>query len=123
MCVLMVEADLVLRIAMAAALRRTGYEVEDTSDGHSAIAAFDRCPERFSFLVTDMQLADACSGRDVVEHVHACRPDLPVILASGDWKALGASWHRDRSVAALLKPYQARELLRLVGGMIENVEE
>ena len=122
MCVLLVDDNLVMQQVMAAALRTAGHEVEAVSDGQAAIARFDACPERFRVLVTDIQLPGARSGRDVAEHVRARRPDLPIILASGDWKALGASWHRDGNFAVLLKPYQARELLRVVGGVTGNAD-
>ena len=123
MCVLLADDDLVMQQVMAAALRVTGYDVEEASDGRSAIAMFEERPDQFRVLVTDVQLPGSYSGRAIVEHVHARRPDLPIVITASDWAALGASWHRDKGSVVLLKPYQQHELVRLVGILTGNVKE
>ena len=121
-CVLLVDDNLLMRQVMAAALRRVGYEAEDVSDGHAAVAMFDERPEQFTILVTNFQLPGSYDGRDIAEHVRKSRPGLPVLIASGSQEALSASWHRDGGFSVLPKPYRARELLRLVGEMTKRAE-
>ena len=111
MCVLMVEADLVLRIAMAAALRRAGHEVEEACSAREALDVFDRRPERFTVLVADVRLLNTPDGRHVADHVHARCPDLPIVVASGV-DARDALWRRTADFLFLPKPYRAYETSR-----------
>ena len=122
MCVLLVEADLVLRIAMASALRRVGHEVEETWDGQQALEVFDRRPECFTVLVVDVRLLDTSDGRHVADHVHARCPDLPVVVASGV-NTRDALWQWKADFLFLPKPYRAHELRRLVGLLVRGSKE
>ena len=120
MCVLLVDDDLVIRVVMTGALKQTGYEVEEALDGEAGLAAFDRRPERFRALVIEGRLPGIFDGRDVADYVHARRPELPILVTSGDRRILKACWHRASGFAVLPKPYHARDLLRVLGPMIET---
>ena len=114
MCILLVEDDLIYQQVMAETLRREGYEVEEASDGRSGIAMFDERQEQFTVLIVNFQLVGSFNGKDVADYVRARRPRLPIIVASGDERALAASWHKRAGYTVLSKPYRAAELLLLV---------
>ena len=122
MCVLLVEDDPVTRMAAAGALRRDGHEVEEAPDKVAGLAAFERHPERFSIVVADFRPSGILGWPDIASHVHACRPGLPVVVASADRELLEAYWQQDGDFIVLRKPYRAHELLHLVWLMTRNVD-
>lgn len=63
-------------------LGRLGYEIETCGDATEALAVFQKTPERFSLLITDLSLP-SITGEELIERVRQIRPDLPAILTSG----------------------------------------
>src|SRR5207344_3508058 len=63
-------------------LERFGYRVRGYTDPAPALALFISDPAAFDLIVTDLNMP-GMSGLDVVRAVHAVRPSIPVILASG----------------------------------------
>jgi len=59
-----------------------GYRITVYSSGHEALEAFQRRPEDFDILITDMVMP-GLSGVDLAKGVIALRPDLPVVLCPG----------------------------------------
>jgi DNA-binding NtrC family response regulator len=57
-----------------------GAEVLVVFNGNNAIARI--AAERFDLVITDLQMPGA-SGLDVLRHVKARHPDVPVVIATG----------------------------------------
>jgi CheY-like chemotaxis protein len=63
-------------------LQEHGYRVSGCSTAADALAAFNRDPMSFDIVITDLKMRDM-SGLDLAKQLHALRPDLPVIIATG----------------------------------------
>ena len=110
--ILLVEDDASVRRFALAALRRVGYEVEEASGLHQALARFSG--GRFDLLFSDVVLPDG-SGLDLARLVRELKPDLPIVLASG---YTGEKSRVEEIVADgfhfLQKPYRVAELQRAI---------
>jgi CheY-like chemotaxis protein len=80
--VLLVEDEPLLRELMCIELEDAGYRVTEACDGDAALRLLD-AEERIDLLMTDIRLPGAIDGWAVARHARACRPDLPVIYATG----------------------------------------
>ena len=97
-----------------------GYEPVGYASAEAALAAFEANPLRFDALLTD-QMLPGLQGSDLARRVLAIRPDLPILLMSGnlseaveaDARALGVR-------AALHKPLGLRELADGVAGLFSR---
>jgi len=93
-------------------LAELGYEPVGFSSSAQALAEFERDPDRFDLLLTD-EVMPGLTGTALVRAVHALRPGLPVVLASGYGGPQMASRAADAGVTVLLKKPLARaELAR-----------
>jgi CheY-like chemotaxis protein len=101
--VLVVEDEILIRIAIADYLRGLGYGVIESANAQDAIAVVaSRVPVDLVF--TDINMPGEMDGQSLANWLLAHRPELPVILTSGATKAAGGSGNRRRFVA---KPYLA----------------
>ncbi len=64
-------------------LERLGYEVLVAADGREAIELFEREQRQIHLVLLDRSLP-GLRGDQVFEHLVALRPDLPVVVSSGD---------------------------------------
>ncbi|WP_095204155.1 response regulator [Mesorhizobium carmichaelinearum] len=91
--VLLVEDESIVLLDVENSLIEAGFEVVPAVNGSTAIAAFDREPERFGALISDVRLGAGATGWDVARHVRSVVPTLPVIYVSADgaddWAAQG----------------------------------
>ncbi len=63
--------------------RDAGHEVTEASDGEEAVRRFAARPDAFELVVLDLVLP-RLSGKEVLRRVRAVRPDIPVLLTSGN---------------------------------------
>ncbi|MBG6081584.1 PAS domain S-box-containing protein [Rubrivivax gelatinosus] len=91
-----------------------GYEPFGTASSAEALRRFEAEPERYALLLTD-ELMPGLSGTALAQAVHALRPGLPVVLASG-WG--GPQFERRAAGAGitvtLAKPLTRAELARAI---------
>ena len=101
-------------------LHRMGYRVTATTSSVDALEIFRRQPDDFDLLITDMTMP-GMTGIELVENIHAIRPELPVILCSGYDKRIA----EDKLAAVginhfALKPLQIRELGKTIRLALED---
>lgn len=91
--ILLVEDEAILAIAIEMSLVDEGHEVLSVVTAASAILEFDKRPEDFDCVFTDIRLPGGIDGWDIANHVRERRPDIPVIYATGDsaadWRVRG----------------------------------
>jgi two-component system, cell cycle sensor histidine kinase and response regulator CckA len=63
-------------------LEKAGFEAATAADGAEAVRMFSRAPASFDCVLLDLTMPNM-SGIEVLEKIHALRPDIPVILSSG----------------------------------------
>ncbi|MDM0113633.1 ATP-binding protein [Variovorax sp. J22R133] len=87
-----------------------GYEPDGFDSAERALEAFMADPQRFDAVLTD-EMLPGLAGSELARRLLAVRPDLPVILVSGNVGAALEQRARDAGVATLLrKPLRLQEL-------------
>jgi PAS domain S-box-containing protein len=81
--ILFVDDEEPLVLLATRTLEEHGYRVSGCASGVDAIAAFMRDPLDFDIVVTDLNMK-GMSGLQLARQLRAFRPELPVLLASGD---------------------------------------
>lgn len=105
--VLIIDDERLVRGALAKALRRRGFEVDEAGDGEEGLAAVDVAKTPYRVVLLDLSMP-GISGERVLEHLKEGHPDLPVVILSGFVE------NPDRVAAAdavLNKPLSTRALV------------
>ncbi len=105
----------------ARVLRERGYRVTMAHSAGEARLAFQSCNAAFDLLFCDVVLPDQ-NGVALVDSLRRLKPDIAVLMVSGypdeysRWETI-----RERGYPFLQKPYPAREMLRVIRGLLEPV--
>jgi two-component system, response regulator PdtaR len=110
---LVVEDETLLRVLIADELREVGFVVLEAASADEALS-YVEAGVQFDAVFTDVQLPGSLSGLELGHRLRADRPDLPVVLTSGN--------HQNASECNVTlffpKPYEIHEvvafLVRLV---------
>jgi DNA-binding NtrC family response regulator len=118
--ILLVDDEPALLRLMQTYLNRLGYVVEACLDGKSALAAFQREPDQFDLLVTDLMLDDM-SGQDMAIQMAGSNEKLRVLLCSGYPVQLNTlpETLRDR-FATLQKPFLPNMLVTTIEKLLRK---
>ena len=81
--VLLVDDELLVVEVAQELLEHLGYDVISCRRGRDAVDAVRRDPMRFDVVITDHNMPEM-TGLDVARAVAAIRPDLPVVMISGN---------------------------------------
>jgi DNA-binding response OmpR family regulator len=96
-------------------LESRDYEVTQAADGLSGLIAFNQGAEKWSAVILDLNLPHL-SGANLIKEMHRVRPDLPLIVLTGDTSDTnlqlyeeGAAilWHKPISATALVENLRA----------------
>ncbi|WP_306751608.1 response regulator [Paracoccus actinidiae] len=110
--ILLVEDDDLIRLGTADMLESLGHSVAAVGTGAQALAGLS--PD-LDVLMTDLGLPDM-NGRDLVAACRRQRPDLPVVLVTGDPAAAGEV----ENAIAVIKPYVEADLERALAALSDN---
>jgi len=102
--VLVVDDDELVLSATSALLDDMGYKVLEASGGRRALEIVARTP--IDLILTD-QVMPEITGLQLANAVHAIRPDLPIVLASG-FSDIGAPV--PSHIYRMNKPYSRKQL-------------
>lgn len=107
--ILLVEDDVLVRLATAELLREEGYVVLEAVDGREALALIET-GHPLDLVITDIRMPGGLDGMTLCLEVKAMRANLPVMLFSSHLP------HEEPHCADafLQKPYRPEELFALV---------
>lgn len=111
--VLVVEDEILIRMALAEALRERGYTVVEAASGDEALALL-ASGVPCQLVVSDVRMPGQTDGLALLRQVKGDRPDLPVVLVSGHLSGTEAK----EAAGFLPKPYATDEVLALVARLI-----
>ena len=115
--VLYIDDDEVMVVMVERLLERLGYRVTCLHDPARAIEFVRASPRDIDIVVSDLNMPEL-SGLDVARALHGIRPELPVIISSGNLPDQLQAEARQAGVRALVhKQYTLEEL----GGVIHWV--
>ncbi|MFM1746495.1 MAG: hypothetical protein RLZZ188_161 [Verrucomicrobiota bacterium] len=116
--VLVVDDDETVRMIATGSLQRMGFAVQAFADGHEAEAALAARPTGFTLALIDLSMP-GMTGNVLAERLHGARPDLPIVIMSGDHGQFPdirtASPHL---LHRLAKPFSFRELSATVSTVL-----
>ena len=106
--VLVLDDEQIVRDLIAEILERAGHEVERAALPLEALSLVEE--RAFDLFVTDMVMPEL-SGLEVLERVKRARPDLPVLLVTGQGTHDNVRLASELGAAAvILKPFSHAEL-------------
>ena len=115
--ILLLDDELVLGVMFQRLLTPLNYQVTATNSAREALAWFRENPGRFDLLITDLTMPEM-NGLDVARQIHALRPQLPVVLASGYG---GSLTDEDLRKAGIVELLQKPVSLPLLAAMIHRL--
>jgi CheY-like chemotaxis protein len=80
--ILVVEDDVLTRMAVSEELRDRGYSVIEAATADEALTVL-RGPTRVDLLLTDMRMPGAVDGCGLARHVRAALPFVKIVMVSG----------------------------------------
>lgn len=117
--ILVVEDEVLIRLAVADYLRACGYRVLEASTGEEAQAVFGN-DQRIEVLLTDIDLGRGMNGFELARWTRDQHPDVRILLTSGVAR-MAQSAGTLCDMPLLKKPYPheqlAEEIRRRLGAM------
>jgi DNA-binding NtrC family response regulator len=111
--VLVVEDDVLLRLATARNLRDAGFEVIEAANSAEALRILDHIA--VDVLFSDIDMPGNLDGLALAQWVHRTRSDTRIILTSGATMTLGDV---KEYASFLAKPYAEKDVERLVRSVL-----
>ncbi len=112
---LIIDDEEPLRRLLARLLERAGYETLTAGDGHEGLEAFLARVDEIALVLLDVRMPSK-SATELLPELLLRRPDLPVILTSGDAlpEDLEVILEKTTRGRFLRKPFVPRTLLRML---------
>ena len=100
-------------------LESQGYAVTVRTSSIEALELFKAQPERFDLIITDMNMPNM-TGTELAREIIDIRPDMPVILCTGDSAMLDDEKAREMGIRAfIIKPILQRELAKIIREVLD----
>jgi PAS domain S-box-containing protein len=115
---LLVDDDDAVRSIVARKLRGHGFDVVEAGTAGEALEHLGN--DAVDVLVTDVRLPDADLDLPVVVAHRRGREEAPVVIATGDVRALPESLAGERHIAVLAKPYVFEDLLAAIDRLLRS---
>ena len=107
--VLVAEDEVLVRLMLADALRKNGFQVFEATDANEAMSILNAMP--LDVVVTDMQMHTPRDGLDLAKYVRAHHPAVCLLLSSAHALPVGDVGCFD---AFFLKPYDPEQIVRWI---------
>jgi DNA-binding NtrC family response regulator len=115
--VLIIDDEKIALINLTHVLEGEGYSVTACSDGQSGLAAMEK--NTFDLVLTDVRMP-GINGMEVLQHIKATTPDIPVIMITGH-ATLDSAVDAMKAGAYhyISKPFRLAEAREVVRGALE----
>ena len=117
-CILVAEDDEILRYVTSKTLSEQGYCVLEAADGREAMRREAEYDGRIHVLITNVD-RPGMRGHELAFHMKAKRPDIKVLIVSGDGEDDFPPEARSHNLA-LVKPVDSKALLSTVAGLLKD---
>jgi signal transduction histidine kinase/CheY-like chemotaxis protein/HPt (histidine-containing phosphotransfer) domain-containing protein len=119
--ILIAEDESIVRALTERVLTQAGYKVISAVDGQHAVELFQKHVNEVSLVLLDVVMPKL-NGRNALQRMRECRPNMPAVLCSGYDPHLAKDMFADVKLVSLLeKPYDPHELLRAVRCELDQV--
>ncbi len=113
------DEPLVLEV-LKSCLEKCRYQVQTASDGAQALKIFEKNPQEWLLVVSDLTMPNM-NGVELVARIRATRPETKVLFVSGDSDASqssGLSLLQPHVPTLLKKPFTLKTLSQTVEKLI-----
>ena len=118
---LVVDDEVGIARVVSEQLRRLGYAVTSVNDPEDALELVAEDPEDFDLLLTDLQMP-RMDGVELAARVGRIRPELPVVLSTGNRWSIPASTARAAGIREIVdKPFRIEELAHVLRAVLRGV--
>ncbi|MEM5328853.1 response regulator [Paraburkholderia sp. JHI2823] len=114
--ILIAEDDVLVRLALAEALRAVGFGVIEASCADDALA-YIRAGGTVDLVFSDIQMPGKVDGRELAALIASDHPGIPVILTSGDTALAGNL----PAVLFVAKPYSLAHTVALLLSVLDRL--
>lgn len=109
--ILLVDAEILVRHALADYLRECGYVVIEAASGAEAVAVLEERSVPVDTALCDAQLADGMNGFELRRWVREHRPDIDIVLAGNLDSAARAAADLCDEGPQLARPYDPQAVV------------
>ena len=117
--VLVVEDEVLVRMAVSDYLRECGYRVVEAGSAEEAIKVLEG-DVRIDVVFTDVQMPGAMDGFGLARWARRERPSIRVILTTGVARAAQQAGDLCEEGPMMAKPYSNAELERWIRSLLER---
>ena len=118
--ILLAEDDDSMRLYLARALERVGYEVVAVDRGTAALPLIER--ERFDLLLTDIVMPEL-DGIELAQQAAAIAPDMRVMFITGFAAVALKAGRRAPEAKVRSKPFHLKDLVMEVDRMFQSEDQ
>src|ERR1700755_696922 len=123
--ILVIDDDRAVLATIKILLERAAHAVEAVDNSRTGLKLVER--QSFDLLIVDIFMP-GMDGFETMRQVHQSRPEMPVIVISGQQFSLASEHTPDflhmatrlGAVSSLQKPFKAPELLAVVNGCLSS---
>jgi PAS domain S-box-containing protein len=117
---LVVDDEPVIARVVSEQLRRLGYRVTAVNDPEEALELLAEEPDEYDLLLTDLQMPQM-DGVELAARVGRLRPELPVVLSTGNRWSVPTSTARAAGIREIVdKPFRIEELAQALRTVLEG---
>ena len=118
-CILVAEDNEVLRYVTSKTLSEQGYCVLEAADGREAMRREAEYDGRIHVLITNVDMP-GIRGHELAFQMKTKRPDIKVLIVSGDGESEFPPDARSSHDLALVKPVDSKALLSTVASLLKD---
>jgi CheY-like chemotaxis protein len=116
---LVVEDEVLIRIALSDYLQECGFKVLEAGNADEALEIIQHGTVTIDLVFSDVVMPGGMDGFGLAKWIRANRPGLPIILTSGDAaKAVTANELCERE-PFMAKPYDLEQLVKRIRTLID----
>lgn len=117
---MVVDDEPTVAMVLRLTLQKWGYVPEVYTLPMDAWNRFAQMPDDFDLLLVDQNMPDI-SGPEFIQQARKISPSIPIIMMGGRLEGLDMfSDHEISGVSALKKPFEATELMAVVGHSLQE---
>jgi len=120
--ILFVDNDTLLVPMMQEILQNIGYAVTAMISSTETLALFKQAPNRYDLIITDLTMPDL-SGDKLAEEILAIRPEIPIILITGDTDLIDDAMIQQSGIHTVIeKPFLIKYLAKVIKLIFDGTE-
>ena len=117
--ILVVDDEALIRMAISEFLQECGFKVLEASNAAEALAMIQSNHSALDLVFSDIRMPGEMDGFGLSKWIRENRPELPVILTSGDKKKSDAAHELRAQEPFLAKPYDMQIVVAHIRSTIE----